>query len=459
MPKHRIFIGSSNESKEALAVPVAQQLSDAGFEVIRWWKAFRPGDINLERLRALAGDVDGAVLLCRGIDRLWYRGQSSDVPRDNVIFELGLFIQSLGSGRAIVVADAQVKLPSDLAGLTHLEDTSDADTVAERVVDHFRRILVNTPADAPTGLNAIPIEVDPDVAEKCIRQQHPSRWHQRSLYAGSEGARAWMAVSEENEAQRPADEDALRTLILQTVRGLAVRSFISLGPGDGEVDREIIITIRDSSLSYLPIDISEGLLFNACRIMAEHAHVPLGLLTDFEDRLPFIKRRLATLKKTPTLVGLLGNTFGNLDVYEATFLRQLELWLQPGDLILLQVGTIDDTATTVDAPIAARNHSDARRRFFAHGLARHSNVSIDSVLQNYDRRVTNREGRSDVPSTISVDFVDAETGWKIQNLRWYRWPILLDWITSNFAFTIRKGQAYNYQGKERGMGVALLERI
>ncbi|MNP56625.1 putative nucleotide-binding protein containing TIR-like domain protein [compost metagenome] len=48
------------------------------------------------------------------------RGQSQGAPRDNVIFELGMFVGRLGRMRSILVEPRgdEVRLPSDLKGLT-----------------------------------------------------------------------------------------------------------------------------------------------------------------------------------------------------------------------------------------------------------------------------------------------------------------------------------------------------
>jgi predicted nucleotide-binding protein len=53
-------------------------------------------------------------------DQLSVRGEFKQVARDNVLFELGMFIGKLGRKRAFVVHPGSrgLSLPSDLAGIT-----------------------------------------------------------------------------------------------------------------------------------------------------------------------------------------------------------------------------------------------------------------------------------------------------------------------------------------------------
>jgi hypothetical protein len=456
MRKKRIFIGSASETRDQLAAPVARHLSEAGFEVVRWWEAFGIGELTLPRLQEIAATVDGAVLVCLGTERTWYRGESVDAPRDNVILELGLFLQSVGPKRAVVITTKSTKLPSDLSGVTYLANVGDTTSVAEKVVAHFRTELMAR-RDARI-LRAIRIEVDPKVADAVLGTRAPRGWHQRSLYLGTEGSRNWLAVSEDPIHLSSVDLDQVRAHILAATKGLRPRSFVSLGPGSGELDREIAISLRDRSLQYFPVDISEGLLFRACEVLSQHAVVPLGILSDFEERLPFILERLESQAERPLLVGLLGHTLCNLDRFEATFLRQLESWLEPGDQVLIEVAVASESWDVKEAPLDANQHTASRKRFFSDGLARQLGVPVDVILGSYESRIAQHNGRSDVPSAISVDIIDSVTNTRIQNFRWYRWEAFLEWVSTTFDFEIRQQSVYYYAGKGRGEGIALLER-
>lgn len=114
-----LFVGSSSEG---LNIPEAiQVLLDHSCEVTIWSQGvFGLGEGALESLVNAVDDFDFAILVLTPDDLLTSRKKSSAAPRDNVLFELGLFMGALGRKRtfAIYNRSAQIKLPSDLAGVT-----------------------------------------------------------------------------------------------------------------------------------------------------------------------------------------------------------------------------------------------------------------------------------------------------------------------------------------------------
>lgn len=115
----RIFIGSSSEGLE-VAENIQVNLDD-DCEVTVWKQGhFGLGSSTLESLVTKLNQFDFAVLVLTPDDLIETRGDSLFSPRDNVVFELGLFMGHLGRERTIVIFDrtADLKLPSDLAGVT-----------------------------------------------------------------------------------------------------------------------------------------------------------------------------------------------------------------------------------------------------------------------------------------------------------------------------------------------------
>lgn len=123
MDKPRIFLGSSGKQEKLL-----QALTRGLGEVARvepWTTSFNPGTSTLERLIELTREVDFAAFVFAHDD--WtasspsaspeaVSGQAS--PRDNVVFEAGLFGGVLGMRRTFILHASGAKLPSDLLGLT-----------------------------------------------------------------------------------------------------------------------------------------------------------------------------------------------------------------------------------------------------------------------------------------------------------------------------------------------------
>jgi CRP/FNR family transcriptional regulator, cyclic AMP receptor protein len=131
-----VFIGSSVE-----ALPIARELqtglSHDPFIVQPWTDGvFRASRDSVDSLVAAVKKADFAVLVLTADDTLITREMEHRAPRDNCIFELGLFMGALGRDRTFIVKPrgVDIKLPSDLLGITPLEYAEGTpDTIAARV--------------------------------------------------------------------------------------------------------------------------------------------------------------------------------------------------------------------------------------------------------------------------------------------------------------------------------------
>ena len=123
MDKPRIFLGSSGKQEKLLKSLTGGLASVA--DVVPWTTSFNPGISTLERLVELTHEVDFAAFVFAQDD--WTTptpgdpgsevpGQAS--PRDNVVFEAGLFGGALGMRRTFILHANGAKLPTDLLGLT-----------------------------------------------------------------------------------------------------------------------------------------------------------------------------------------------------------------------------------------------------------------------------------------------------------------------------------------------------
>ncbi|RNL51847.1 hypothetical protein D7003_14925 [Arthrobacter oryzae] len=123
MERSKVFLGSSSEGK-GIAQRLAVALDDSGFTESTVWThgTFRPGRHVLGSLVDVAKTVDFAVMVLGPDDLVASRDVTKPAPRDNVVFELGLFMGALGPERTYMVlpAGADLKLPSDVAGITYL---------------------------------------------------------------------------------------------------------------------------------------------------------------------------------------------------------------------------------------------------------------------------------------------------------------------------------------------------
>lgn len=120
--KLRIFIGSSLESSPVLDIIASRLRANKRFNVTTWTKLdAEPGSDFLDVLITASSTFDAAVLVFAPDDLVISRGREQKGPRDNVIFELGLFMGNLGRKRALIVGpnewETDLKIMSDIGHL------------------------------------------------------------------------------------------------------------------------------------------------------------------------------------------------------------------------------------------------------------------------------------------------------------------------------------------------------
>jgi len=143
----KLFIGCSAES---LPIARAIQLGLKHDKItVQIWTdgVFGPSTIPIDGLLSIVRETDFAVFVFDEDDVVESRGAEFTAPRDNTIFELGLFMGSLERNRTFIVKgqSSDVKIPTDLLGITpitYVEDESGKfSTVMGPVCTELREVI------------------------------------------------------------------------------------------------------------------------------------------------------------------------------------------------------------------------------------------------------------------------------------------------------------------------------
>ena len=142
MKKPRIFLGSSGKQAKLLEA-ITTGLEDVA-DVEPWTTTFNPGRGTLDRLVELSQEVDFAAFVFAQDD--WTTTDASEAgeasPRDNVVFEAGLFGGALGIRRTFILHAEGSKLPTDLLGLTSVRyDPAAGDAEIEGINQKLRKAI------------------------------------------------------------------------------------------------------------------------------------------------------------------------------------------------------------------------------------------------------------------------------------------------------------------------------
>lgn len=122
MRKKRIFIGSSSE--ELLIAESVKKILEPEFEVVIWndtvWdtSVFKINNNFLHDLLKATLQFDYGILLGTTDDKVIVRDSEVLQSRDNILFELGLFMGRLGLSKCAFVVEKELNILSDVKGIS-----------------------------------------------------------------------------------------------------------------------------------------------------------------------------------------------------------------------------------------------------------------------------------------------------------------------------------------------------
>lgn len=119
--RSKVFIASSSEGLDVVGAVrelLQGELAQCA-DIEPWTLAFELSATYIESLEKIADASDFAILVLTPDDVTTSRQKRKLSPRDNVIFELGLFMGALGRERCYLVQEDRpdLKLPTDLLGI------------------------------------------------------------------------------------------------------------------------------------------------------------------------------------------------------------------------------------------------------------------------------------------------------------------------------------------------------
>lgn len=129
----KIFIGSSGRAKKKANI-LKCVLSELGVSVVCWFEldAFLLSKTTIERLLEQTHKCHGAVFIFDKDDEVKSSNVGQFVPRDNVIYEAGLFAGALGKEAVAICLVPGVHQITDLGGVTYLKyDPEDIERMKE----------------------------------------------------------------------------------------------------------------------------------------------------------------------------------------------------------------------------------------------------------------------------------------------------------------------------------------
>jgi len=377
--KPKVFIGSTSEQHE-IAVGLQRILERRELDVMVWSQGvFKYNSAYFESLFAALDEYDFAFFIASADDFTVSRSRGKDVPRDNIIFEAGLFLGRYDKTRVFILhpRDKKPHFPTDWDGIKFIEydlpsnredipsklepsvmqtfTAIDEHGLRDRVsARRYKDVLHRGQIDASANISDAAIaffERRHDIKSAIIKHiRNDELIPAKYFYYTDEGASLWMQMCKSalykfhrnstNSLSKQSLEIA--RIIKKHIKGDSI-DFVSLGSGDGSKDKIILSSLSDAGFDnnyYYPIDFSDKLLVDAIRGASKktkHTHnlMVKGVVADICDLSALAS--VYEYRPNPNIFSIIGNTFGNSD--EARITRELEASLNDGDIVIIEVNT------------------------------------------------------------------------------------------------------------------------
>lgn len=283
-------------------------------------------------------------------------------------------------------------------------------------------LIDDAPSDVVLGvvdLQVHQVEMLRDLREAFRSGAIDLRFH----YLGPMCAENWIRLSSSavygNIGRAPGFDDVIEDLAHHTGASLessanaaAVATLVSLGCGDGDVDRLLIEKLRAARIplqAYVPIDMSADLLQRAVNTLNQTINgvSVLPVLADLErlDRVSHVWPSEPNVE----IYSLLGFTLGNFQ-HEMKLLGAVRSFMRGGDLLVLDARCFDgedidletDAGKTLTRAIISRYRHAENVRFASGPLAFKTSrpVSENDVVYRVTERTT-----SAIPGALKVSTV------------------------------------------------------
>lgn len=151
MHRKKLFIGSSLE--EVTLATRAKDILQNDFDVTIWndnvWDTavFKINQNFLSNLLKASLRFDFGILIGSQDDKVEIRGKEVMKPRDNILFELGLFTGRLGTSKCAFVIDKKIDLLSDFTGISLARyDASDYESF-DKAISQCKEMFLDSSED------------------------------------------------------------------------------------------------------------------------------------------------------------------------------------------------------------------------------------------------------------------------------------------------------------------------